>query len=149
DTPSARYSPYAVFWAAVCRATGLDPYRALSLAGTVNTGLLFLGVPFLLARFGEARCSAAALLVMVSLYGGIPQITNSYALADLPWHMVNFSASSFVWVLILLGVFQGYIRREWGYLSVPMMVALSAITMLDHPMTGAWGQLGLWLFALA
>jgi len=149
DTPSPRYSPYAVFWATVCRATGLDPYEALSLAGTVNTGLLLLGVPFLLARFGEARSSAAVLLVMVSLYGGIPGTTGSYALADLPWHMVNFSASSFVWVLILLGVFQGHVRREWGYFSVPVMVALSVITMLDHPMTGSWGQFGLWLFALA
>jgi hypothetical protein len=149
DTPSARYSPYAVFWASVCRATGLDPYHALSLAGTVNTGLLLLGVPFLLARFGEARSSAAVLAVMVFLYGGIPGTTNSYALADLPWHEVNFSAASFAWGLILLGTFRGCLRREWGLASVPIMVLLTALTVLDHPMTGSWAQAGLWLFALA
>jgi hypothetical protein len=149
ETPSARYSPYAVCWAVVCRATGLDPYHALSLAGTVNTALLFLGVPFLLARFGEARCSAAAVWVMISLYGGIPATSNSYALADLPWHMVNFSACSFVWVLILLAVFEGYVRQQWGYASLPVLVALSTVTILDHPMTGTWGQFGLWLFTLA
>jgi hypothetical protein len=148
DTPSARYTPYSVFWALVSRATGLDPYDALSLAAAVNTGLLVLSVPFLLGRFGEARSSAAALLVMVSLYGGAPGTTNSYALADLPVHQVNFSAACFSWVLILLGVFQGYVRGEWGVSSVPLMVALSVLTMLDHGMTGSWGQFSLWLFVL-
>jgi hypothetical protein len=149
DTPSARYSPYAVFWASVSRATGLDPYHALSLAGTVNTAILLLGVPFLLGRFGEARSSAAVLGVMIFLYGGIPGTTNSYALADLPWHEVNYSAASFAWGLILLGTFQGYLRREWGPASIPVMVLLTAMTVLDHPMTGSWAQAGLWLFALA
>ena len=148
DVPSARYSPYSVFWATVCRTTGLDPYRALSMAGTINTVVMLIGVPFLLARFGEARSSAAALLVMISLYGGIPGTTNSYAFSDLPGHMVNFSATSFAWCLIMLGVFQGYARGEWGYLSIPILVALSALTVLDHAMTGAWGQFSLWLFAL-
>jgi hypothetical protein len=148
DTPSARYSPYSVFWAAVARVTGLDPSDALSLAGTVNTGVLVAAVPFLLGRFGEARSAASALFIMVSLYGGMPGTTNSYALADLPWHQVNFSAACFAWVLVLLGVFQGYARGEFGVASVPIMVALSSMTMLDHAMTGSWGQISLWLFAL-
>ncbi len=148
DTPSARYSPYSVFWASVCRTTGLDPYNAMSLAATVNTAVLILGMWFLLSRFGEARSAAAALIVMVSLYGGSPGTTNSYALADLPWHEVNFSAACFSWVLVLLGVFQGYARGDWGIASVPVLVALSALTMLDHGITGSWGQFSLWLLAL-
>ena len=146
--PSARYTPYSVFWAVVSRATGLDTYKALSLAATVNTTVLVLSVPFLLGRFGEARSSTAALLIMVSLYGGSPGTSSTYALADLPWHQVNFSAASFGWVLVLLGVFQGYARGDWGRLSIPLMIGLSALTLLDHGMTGSWGQFSLWLLAL-
>jgi hypothetical protein len=148
DTPSARYTPYSVFWAMISRATGLDPYDVLSLAATANTVVLVLAVPFLLGRFGEARSSAAALVVMVGLYGGRPATSSSYALADLPWHQVNFSAASFAWVLVLLGVFQGYARGDWGVRSVPIMVALSALTLLDHGITGSWGQFSLWLLVL-
>ena len=149
DTPTPRYSPYSVFWASVCLATGMDPYDALSLAGTMNTVILLLAVPFLLARSGRPGDSAAALLVMISLYGGIPETTNSYALSDLSWHEVNFSAASFAWSLILLGGLPGIRPGGVGVALDPRDGAPLGVTMLDHPMTGSWAQFGLWLFALA
>src|SRR5512142_1283709 len=84
--PSIRYSPYTVVQAVICRMTGLSPYDVLSGAAVVNTLLLVVGIWVLLQEFGEEPSAAAALIVMVGLYGGAPGYANSYALADLPWH---------------------------------------------------------------
>jgi hypothetical protein len=84
DDSSIRYSPYTVAQALICRVTGWSPYDVLSAAAVVNTVLLVAGVRMLLAEFGESRSAAAALIVMVALYGETPGYANSYALADLP-----------------------------------------------------------------
>jgi hypothetical protein len=147
--PSIRYSPYTVALAVLCRATGMDPWDALSLAAVLNTALLCLGVWVLLAGLGRPDASGAALIVMVSVYGGAPGYANSYALADLPWHQVNPSAFAFAIVLFLWGLF---LRLRRGaapkglWIALPLMLALA---LLDHPMTGFLGVMGLGLFAAA
>ena len=148
DLPSVRYSPYTVLWAVVCRATGITPYTALSVAAVVNTILLVVGVWLLLKSFGEAAAAGAVLLVMVTLYGGVPGWANSYALADLPWHQVNPSAFSFALVLIAWSIFRpDTIGSGSLLLRCAAVVILMAIAMLDHGMTGAFGMMGLFVLA--
>ena len=147
--PSIRYSPYTVALAVLCRWTGLDPWDALSLAAVLNTGLLCLGVWAVLMGLGRPDVSGTALIVMVSLYGGTVGYANSYALADLPWHQVNPSAFAFGTVLLMWGLILGLQRgaAPRGFrLALPVMLALA---LLDHPMTGCVGVLGMGLFATA
>ena len=147
--PSIRYSPYTVSLALLCRGTGMDPWDALSLAAVLNTALMCLGVWVLLSALGRPDVSGVALIVMVSLYGGAPGYANSYALADLPWHQVNPSAFALGVVLFAWGLFvrlrRGAAPKGW-WIALPLMLALA---MLDHPMTGFLGVLGLGLFAAA
>jgi len=151
DVPSVRYSPYALTWALVARATGISAYSALSAAAVVNTILLVLGVWLLLGAFGERAGAAAVLIVMVSLYGGAPGYANSYALADLPWHQVNPSAFSFALTLAAWSIFRriGFhpagARRGLGWMAVTI---LAAVAMLDHPMTGTFAVIGLFVIAM-
>ena len=149
DHPSARYSPYLVSWALMHRATGLDAYRTLSLAAACNTALTLLGVAALLKGFGQARTAAAALPIMLGLYGGLPGHSNSYALADLPVHQVNPSAFGFATALFVMALFKRFERKGWRDYSFPLMIVLSAMSLLDHVMSAAMGQLGLWVFALS
>ena len=149
DQPSVRYSPYTVLWAVVCRTTGITPYTALSMAAVVNTILLVVGVWLLLESFGEAAAAGAVLLVMVTLYGGVPSWANSYALADLPWHQVNPSAFSFALVLIAWSIFRTFTTGSGSLvLRCAAVTILMAIAMLDHGMTGAFGILGLVVLAV-
>jgi hypothetical protein len=146
--PSIRYSPYTVVQAAICRMTGLSPYDILSGAAVVNTLLLVVGLWGLLQEFGETPSAAAALIVMVGLYGGAPGYANSYALADLPWHQVNpsafgFALTPFLWVLFRRTPCAG--RTSPALLVVSV---LGAVVMLDHPMTGFFALLGLLVIAL-
>jgi hypothetical protein len=146
--PSIRYSPYTVVQAVICRMTGLSPYDVLSGAAVVNTLLLVVGIWVLLQEFGEAPSAAAALIVMVGLYGGAPGYANSYALADLPWHQVNpsafgFALTPFLWVLFRRTACAGRTGPALLVVSV-----LAAIAMLDHPMTGLFALLGLLVIAL-
>lgn len=147
DLPSVRYSPYTIGLALLCRATHIDPYRALSLAAVVNTILLCAGVWCLLRAFGEAASAGAALLVMVALYGGAPGYANSYALADLPWQQVNPSAFSFGLTLLSWALFRGILTGRRGPLAWPLIAVLMTSAMLDHAMTGAFGFLGLAVLA--
>lgn len=148
DTPSVRYSPYAVALAVLCRSAHVDPYTALSLAAVVNTALLCGGVGLLLRAFGEAASAGAALLVMVSLYGGAPGYANSYALADLPWHQVNPSAFSFGLTLLSWALFRQLLTgSRGGWVAWPLIAAMLSCAMLDHAMTGAFGVLGLAVLA--
>ena len=149
DIPSIRYSPYLVSLAILSRATGLDPWDALSAAAVLSTLLMCLGVWAVLEALGRARASGLALLLMVALYGGAPGYASSYALTDLPWLQVNPSAFAFGVVLLLWAWFLRLRRvasRWWSWLPVPCLVALS---LLDHPMTGCLGVLGMAAFALA
>src|SRR5512135_3515441 len=145
--PSIRYSPYTVVQAVICRMTGLSPYDVLSGAAVVNT-LLLVGIWVLLQEFGEEPSAAAALFVMVGLYGGAPGYANSYALADLPWHQVNpsafgFALAPFLWVLFRRTACAGRTGPALLVVSV-----LAAIAMLDHPMTGLFVLIGLLVIAL-
>jgi hypothetical protein len=149
DEPSARYSPYLVSWALVGRTTGLDAYRTLSLAAACNTALTLLGVAALLKGFGQGRVAAAALPIMLGFYGGVPGHSNSYALADLPVQQVNPSAIGFATTLFVMALFKRFERKGWRDYSIPLMIALSAISLLDHVISAALGQLGLWIFALS
>ena len=144
--PSVRYSPYFVILASLCQTTGFDPYDALSMAAVLNTILMLIGLRMLLGQFGKSEVAGAALVVMVSLYGGAPGYANSYALADLPWHQVNPSAFSFALTLIIWALFKmAADGRAWAKcLGVTL---LSTWAMLDHPMTGAFCLLGLFVFA--
>ena len=143
DLPSVRYSPYALSWAVVCRVTHLDPYNALSIAATVNTGLLVIGLWMLLGAFDERPSAASILLVMIALWGGAPGFANSYALADLPWHQVNPSAWSFGLTLIGWSIFRGLAGGKWCAGRFALVAFLATLAMLDHPMTGAFGIMGL------
>src|SRR5205823_5303460 len=111
DIPSVRYSPYTVGLALLCRATGMEPYKALSTAAVINTLLLIAGVLLLLRQFREAASAGAALLVMVALWGGAPGYANSYALADLPWQQVNPSAFAFGLTLLAWSLFRWLANR--------------------------------------
>lgn len=143
DIPSVRYSPYTVGLAVLCRTTGIDPYNALSFAAVLNTALLCLGVWLLLRSYGEAASAGAVLLVMVSLYGGAPAYANSYALADLPWHQVNPSAFSFGLTLLSWSLLRRVLSGRGGLAAWAGIAVLMSCAMLDHPMTGAFGMLGL------
>jgi hypothetical protein len=146
--PSIRYSPYTVVQAVICRMTGLSPYDILSGAAVVNTLLLVVGLWGLLQEFGETPSAAAALIVMVGLYGEAPGYANSYALADLPWHQVNPSAFGFALTLFLWVLFR---RSSCAGRTGPVLLVVSvlgAVAMLDHPMTGFFALLGLLVIAL-
>lgn len=149
DLPSVRYSPYLVGWALVCRATGISPYAALSIAAVVNTALLIIGLWMFLASFGEQAAAGAVLVVMVCLYGSAPGWANSYALSDLPWQQVNPSAFSFALTLISWAIFRRTSTGRGRLLQVAAVVALLTIAMLDHGMTGAFGIVGLFVLTLA
>lgn len=148
DLPSVRYSPYTVGWALFCKATGVDPYDALSAAAVVNTGLLVVGVWMLLGAFGEASSAAAVLVIMVTLWGGAPGYANSYALADLPWLAVNPSAFSFALILIAWALFYRQAMHGWRTPAFAATIGLSTVAMLDHGMTGAFGLTGFFVLAL-
>jgi hypothetical protein len=147
EEPSIRYSPYTVALAAFSRGTGLDAWHSLSAAAVANTLLLALGAWAVLRGLGCPEASGMALLVMVSLYGGAPGYANSYALADLPWHQVNPSAFAFAIVLLAWGLFLRPLapgRAVWGWMVLPVLLS---VALLDHPMTGLVGLLGLAVFA--
>ena len=145
--PSIRYSPYTVVQAAICRMTGLSPYDILSGAAVVNTLLLVVGLWGLLREFGETPSAAAALIVMVGLYGGAPGYANSYALADLPWHQVNPSAFGFALTPFLWVLFRRTSRAGRTGPALLVVSVLGAVVMLDHPMTGFFALLGLLVIA--
>jgi hypothetical protein len=145
--PSVRYSPYIVTLALISRVLGIDPYDVLSGAAVFNTALLMLGVASLLTVLGRGRSAASAVIIMVGLYGGAPGYANSYALADLPWHEVNPSAFAFSCALLMwalfIKMFQGRPRPVYGV----VIVLLATVELLDHPMTGIAGLVGLSIFA--
>ena len=148
SAPSARYSPYGLIWAAFSRVTGVDAYHALSIAAVLNAGLLIFGTAALLRSYGEGAAATAALIVMFSLFGGIPGYTCSYALADLPWIGVNPSAFSMgvtVWVWVWFRRFAGAPHR---YVLLPLVTILASTAMLDHGIIGGFTQVGLWLFVV-
>ena len=147
DTPSIRYSPYFIVQAILCRVTHVDPYRMLSWAAAVNTALLVLAVRALLRSFGEARASAAALIVMVCLYGAAPGWAGSYALSDLPWHQVNPSAFALALVIFAWALFRRFNERGWRDYAFPVATLLLTEAMLDHAMAGAFGFAGLFVIA--
>jgi len=143
EHPSIRYSPYSVLLALVSRWTRCDPYDVLSGAAAVNTLLLVLGVRYLLGSFGEARLAGYVLVIMVGLYGQAPGYAGSYALSDLPWHQVNPSAFSFALTLFVWGRY----KRGLGDRASPpdwlLLVVLSAVVILTHPMTGFFMVIGM------
>jgi hypothetical protein len=142
--PSIRYSVYTVGLASLVRATGIDAFHALSLAGVFNTAFLVFSIWLLLRRFGEAAAASCVLIAMVGLWGGPPGYANSYALGDLPWHQVNPSAFSFPLVLCVLAMF---LRAEWA--NVPGMMLCSSLALNAHPMTGAFGLFAMILLAFS
>jgi hypothetical protein len=145
---SIRYSPYTVTQALLCRATGWAPYDVLSAAAVVNTLLLVAGIWVLLAEFDEAASAAAALIVMVSLYGGAPGYANSYALADLPWQQVNPSALAFALTPYTWVLFRRSARARWFRPAWVVATALTTVALLDHAMTGVFTLVGLLVIAL-
>jgi alpha-1,6-mannosyltransferase len=148
DLPSVRYSPYMIGWAAVSRFTGIDPYNALSAAAVVNTALLVIGVAMLLSAYGEGASATTVLIVMIALWGGAPAYANSYALSDLPWHQVNPSAFSFALTLIGWSILRRISMERLSAGWAVIVLLLAAIAMLDHPMTGSFGIMGLMIVAV-
>ncbi len=148
DEPSIRYSPSNVAAAAVCRATGADPYNALSAMAVVNTVLMVAGVALLLAGFRRAGAAGAALAIMVSLYGGAPAYANSYALSDLPWHQVNPSALSFALALIMMAILRWVLLGGAAWIGTAAISMLLPIAVLDHAMTGIFAAIGLGVIAV-
>ena len=148
DVPSVRYSPYSVMLALICRSTGADPYFVLGAAGVVNMALMIVALWTLLKAFGEQRIAAAALIVMISLYGKTPGYPNTFALADLPWHALN--PSTFAFDLVVFGaallrwMTSPRTSRWWGW---GILFLLITEATLDHGMTGAFGFLLLLVIA--
>ncbi|MGD0118366.1 MAG: hypothetical protein ABSD30_09890 [Candidatus Binatus sp.] len=149
DIPSVRYSPYFVGLAFVCRLTHIDPYSALTAAAVLNTCLLILGIWLFLSSFDEAASAAAALFVVVTLYGSPPGYANSLALSDLPLLAVNPSAFSLPLVLISWSIFRRIVIRGRGAVEFVAISLLLACAVLDHAMTGVFGLMGLFVLAFA
>ncbi|MGA6974299.1 MAG: hypothetical protein WBY93_21910, partial [Candidatus Binatus sp.] len=147
DIPSVRYSPYFVGLAFVCRLTHVDPYSALTAAAVLNTCLLIFGIWLFLSSFDEAASAAAALFVVVTLYGSPPGYANSLALSDLPLLAVNPSAFSLPLVLISWSLFRRIAIRGRGAVEFVALSLLLACAVLDHAMTGVFGLMGLFVLA--
>lgn len=148
DDSSPRYTPYTVLWALFSRATGVDPFDALSLATVINILLLVVGAAMLLRSYGEGRSATAALVVMLVLYGGETGYSCSSSVSDMPWIGANPSAFSLgltMWIWVCFRSLENGRRRGLKLLG---LVLLSATAMLDHAMIGVLAHLGIWLFAL-
>ena len=146
DDGTPRYGPYLVALGALSRWSGVDPFHALSIGAIANTVLLVGGIAWFVTAIGLPGAANALLVVMVSLYGSIPRTTNSYALADLPWHQVNPSACAFALTLFAWGFFFQFQRRAaiWKW---PAQVLLVSFVMLTHGLTGAFCFFGMFCFA--
>jgi hypothetical protein len=143
-----RYSPYIVFWGAVCHFSGIDPYTGLSIAAVANTLLLALGVLLLLRAFGEGEAATCVLLIMVGLYGGAPNHSGSYALADLPWHQVNPSSFTIALTLILWAMFVRLPESNRKILHIAGIIVLGTTIVLSHALIGGFALLGMLLIAV-
>ena len=146
DDQTPRYGPYVVALGAISRWTGIDPFHALSIGAVANTLLLIGGIAWFVAAIELPGAANALLVVMVSLYGSIPRTTNSYALADLPWHQVNPSACAFALTLFAWGFFFQFRRRPTVWMW-PAQVLLISFVMLTHGLTGAFCFFGMFCFA--
>jgi hypothetical protein len=133
--PSIRYSPYSIALALLVRSTGFDAYSVLGLAAVVNTFLLVSGLYALAKSFGEERSAPSILVVMVTLYGQLPQYAGSLALADLPWHQVNPSALSIALLLWSLWALKGLAERRLAVVWVVFIVLATSLTLLSHGMS--------------
>ncbi|EMI22522.1 membrane protein [Rhodopirellula maiorica SM1] len=149
--PSIRYSPYSVGLAILCRQTGITPYMALSIAAVLNTLGFFAVFWWFLRGFAMASISLAAGVCIVLLYGEAPGYANSFALSDLPWHMVNPSAFS----MLLNFVCWRLLWRVRSCSFMPTMIAVAAaaaalaVSVLSHGMTGVLGAIGVILLIIA
>ncbi|GAA5509375.1 hypothetical protein [Novipirellula caenicola] len=149
--PSIRYSPYSVGLAILCQQTGITPYTALSIAAVLNTLGFFAVFWWFLRGFAMTSISLAAGLCIVLLYGEAPGYANSFALSDLPWHMVNPSAFS-----LMLNFFcWGLLWRVRSSSITPTVIAVVAaavslaLSVLSHGMTGVLGAIGVILLVIA
>jgi hypothetical protein len=149
NVPSLRYSPYTLALAAICRVTGLASYDALTLGGVVATVLLVAGIPYLLAAYGEARASTAALLMVVGLYGSPPVFSSSLALCDLPHLQVNPSNFSTCLSLFAWGIFARTLRPGRWWISDLLVALLVTAALLIHPWTGILTCMFLGIMAVA
>ena len=73
DEPSVRYSPYSVALATICRATGIDAYTILTIAG-VASWLLLCGDELVLQGLRGACLCFAGRLQRLELVGRVRQL---------------------------------------------------------------------------
>lgn len=150
--PTIRYSPFTAALTALCRATPIVPYTALSLSGVLSTMLLCAGVYALLKAYGHAAAAPAVLVVMVALWGGPPGYANSYALHDLPWHQVNPSAPGFAMALLVWAAFHWAAQRSVTAARIVLLALFlgfaGAFVMLSHAMTGVFMFLALFVLVV-
>tara|TARA_R110002073_G_scaffold11940_4_gene53733 strand:+ start:2845 stop:4449 length:1605 start_codon:yes stop_codon:yes gene_type:complete len=149
--PSIRYSPYSVGLAILCRQTGITPYTALSIAAVLNTLGFFTVFWWFLRGFAMTSISLAAGICVVLLYGEAPGYANSFALSDLPWHMVNPSAFSLLLNFLCWGLLWRVRSSNITATVIAVVVAAVslAISVLSHGMTGVLGAIGVILLILA
>lgn len=147
DNASIRYSPYFIAQAALCRATGFDPFAVLSMAAVANTALFMIGLWSVLCAWGERRIAPLALLTIVGLWGVAPGYAGTTALSDLPWHQVNPSAFSFATFLLAWASLKRFLNHggAWRWIGIAVVCVLA---MLDHAMTGAFAVMALFITAL-
>ena len=88
---------------------------------------------------------------MVFLYGEAPGYANSFALSDLPWHMVNPSAFSMLLNFICWGLLWRVRSSSVTPMGIAIVVAAAAlaVSVLSHGMTGVLGAIGVILLILA
>ena len=61
---------------------------------------------------------------------------------------VNPSAFSFATSLFVIALFKRFERQGWRDFSIPLMIVLSASSLLDHVISATLGQFGIWLIVL-
>lgn len=147
DEPSVRYSPYSVALATICRATGIDAYTILTIAGVASWLLLCGGIWWLLRTFQEETAGPYVLAFLVLFYGVAPGYANSFALSDLPWHQVNPSAFSMALNFIAWALFRSnsslHGPRRARYLAWSIAAIAVAVSTLSHGMSGFFGAVGI------
>ncbi len=133
---SARFHPYTLFWGLFKRATGLDIFATMGLAGIANYLLFMAGLfLFISDRFKSRSFPMLVFLIMLWVWGSGYAQANAYHLKmfliTLPY--VGFFA--FGASLIALYFLNRFCERGTGR-SLLFYALISVLAFVTHPITG-------------
>ena len=133
--PIHLFTPYHLFWGAVCRLTGVQPVLMSPVIGVVNIGLLILASAVLATHLlRERRLSLVVVITFLFFWFQPWKWSGFYCFGFLPTTSVYPFWSAIPLALIVLSLFME--PRYRSAIRIIIFSLIAAVIFLIHPLTG-------------